>query len=280
MEQTLARVTWWRHHHPDTRREVVPVLAFWPDEMVLLIEWRAGRSLGRYLTMQLPGAVRAGVQLERCGAMLGNWLRAFAGGDGTYGPEIESMLGLQARRHDDGRLSVDARSLLEQRVERGERAASDLKRLGARPMTDWTDRLDIDAILSSFGINEQGGFIHGDLKPDNVLISAKELTLIDWWTTPRVSWPLTDVATFLGNLRLYGPAAAANRMWRRFVQAYYPNGVDARTGQALELVATILRMTVMADQIRRRPLQRLTAWGAHGWFARQSSEVIGPVLSV
>jgi len=280
MEQTLVRVKWWRRHHPELSKEVVDVLAFWPDEMVLLMERRSGRCLGRYLGNGLARSVKPASELDIYGARLGEWLRSFAEGNRIYGAEIQPMLGLHACRRDDGRLVVDARRLLEQRIERGEQAASVLRSRGRSPMRSWADRFDVDAIVTSFGDEEPAGFIHGDVKPDNVLTHEGGLMLIDWWTTPRVSWPLTDVATFAGNLWLYGENPAADRLWRRFVQAYYPGGLDERTRQAVELVGTIMCLMVLADESQRPLFHRLTVSHLRKRSADQLISTSGPIASV
>lgn len=282
MALTLTRMRWWRRHHPVLSRKVVNILAFWPDEKVLLMEGRRGVRLGRYLVngFTLAPAPRSASALDRYSTGLGEWLRAFAGGHPRYGADIEPLLGMQARRRDDGQLTVNARCLLEKRIERGRRAAHALSREGLTSARSWADRFDLDAIIAAFGDQEPAGFIHGDVKPDNVLIRDGDLTVIDWWTTPRVSWSLADVATFAGNLWLYGKCPAADRVWRCFVQAYYQGGLDDRTRQAVDLVATIMCLTVAAENTRQWSLSKMVVRGWCQRFARRLLTTASPIARV
>lgn len=273
LERTYTRMKWWRERHPELAASVVDILGVWPDEQLMLLDWRPGNRLGRHLKRHFPfrreGAMwwrRLGrdvsarrspgrrlrqLDVDQLGTELGDWLCRFAAGHVNYGPEVDPLLGLCAGRRPDGRLFVDARHLLEQRVERGEQAEQILHRAGLSSSASLTDGFDINGIIGSFGREEAGGFIHGDFKPDNILVHDGGWSVVDWWMTPRVSWPLADVATFAGNLWFYGAHRSADRLWRAFSAVYLSKGCDERTSQAIDLVSTIMRLTVIADKLQR-----------------------------
>lgn len=262
---TYRRLTWWRQRHPRLRDTVAEPVALWLDEKVLLLGQSRGARLSRFLERSSWRDAASLSELDDYGVKLGEWLHAFAAIDETFGAEIEPMLGLHVERRADGWLLVNARNLLERRIERGEQAADALVRVGASGASYWADRFDMDAIVSAFDHQESAGFIHGDFKPDNVLVNSGDFVVIDWWTTPRVSWPLTDVAALAADLRFCTDAKAASRFWSRFVESRYPHGMDERTRQAVDLIATITGLTIVAERIRRTPIRRLVAprWYEH-----------------
>ena len=239
-----------------------------------------GERLDRHLTYGLAPAPRTASDLDDHTTRLGEWLRAFTDGNPEYGADIEPLLGMQARRREDGQLTVNARRLLEQRIERGRQAAYALGRGSQTYARSWADRFDLDAIVAAFGDQEPAGFIHGDMKPGNILVHNGNLKVIDWWATPRVSWPLSDVATFAGNLRLYGQCPAAERAWRCFARAYYPAGPDERTMQAIDLVASIMCLTVMAEKPRPALLRKLATSLWHEPYARRLGAKASPIAQV
>lgn len=273
LETTFKRMKWWRACHPELAGCVVDILGVWPDEQVMLLDWCAGSRLGGHLRQQLPlrhdramsrkppgrheaakTRRRTGLRhldADRLGTELGEWLRRFAAGRVKYDPDVDSSLGLSTQRQSDGRLIVDARRLLEQRIERGERAARTLHGAGLSSAASWADRFDLDAIIESVSREEPGGFIHGDFKPDNILVHGDGWSVIDWWTTPRVSWPLADVATFAGNLWFYGTGQVVDRLWRTFTSAYYADGCDEQTLQTIDLVSTIMRLAIIAEKLQQ-----------------------------
>lgn len=251
--QTEARLNWWRARHAVLGDRVPRIIAAWPHERVLVMTWCDGLPVGRYLRRSFPWvAGRTSERIDRCGTALGEWLRTFSAGGPPYDVDVQPLLGKLATRDAQGRLAVDAHRLLTNRIEQGHRAARTLVQAGVQSARSWCDRFDLPEIERSFGHHESAGFVHGDVKPDNMLISGNDFFLIDWWRTPRVSWPLTDVANLAGNLYLHGNSPRARRFWESFVEAYFGKPPDDRTRNTIELIASILRLVYVAERIERR----------------------------
>jgi hypothetical protein len=250
MELTLNRMRWWQDQHPQLRGPVAALRDFWPGENVLLIEGRPGVALNKRLR---PGAQDGANgdtdDLEQAASGLGAWLRAFARGRETYDETVHPMLGAQATRSSDGRLLADALRLLELRIELARQAAHELYRSGLTQAAKWPERFDLDGILGEFRDRQPGGFIHGDFNTHNILIDGRAFAVIDWWTTPYVSWPLPDVATLGGNLWLEGRSERARAVWTRFAESYFPDGPDERTGRVLDLLGTVMCLGFLARKV-------------------------------
>lgn len=243
LELTAQRLSWWRAHHPEQADRVPRIIASWPDERVIVMTQESGVPLGHHLRWSpIRKLFRADAEkrLDRCGCALGAWLRRFAAGRPPYDDSIQPMLGQRSSLNVDGRLTVDARRLLGSRIEQGHRAAHTLERAGVRSARNWSARFCLDSIERSVSEEEPAGFVHGDVKPDNVLVGRKGFSLIDWWATPRVSWPLTDLANFAGNLRLGGESAGAARLWQSLLQGYFEKRPDDQTLTTIDLVSFIL----------------------------------------
>lgn len=253
LELTETRLDWWHAHHVVLGSRVPRIIACWPDECALLMTQSVGIPFGRYLRWpSCPILSRTRKRLDRFGAAFGEWLRAFASGTPPYAKDVQPLLGQNARRKSDGSLTVDAQRLLVDRIEQGHRAAHSLAQAGVRAARNWSERFDLCALERAFTKHEPAGFVHGDVKPDNLLVSESDFSLIDWWATPRVSWPLTDVANFAGNLRLYGESPGATRLWNSFRQGYFATVPDERSRKAIELISSILCMAYYAARIGRR----------------------------
>lgn len=255
LELTVQRLNWWRANHPEQADRVPRIIANWPDECAIVMTRECGAPLGRHLRWSpIRRLFRASSQerLDRYGFTFGAWLRRFATGRPPYDDRIHPMLGQRSSLDDDGRLIVDARRLLAGRIEQGHRAAHTLDRAGVRSARSWSTRFCLDSIERSISTREPAGFVHGDVKPDNVLVGENGFSLIDWWATPRVSWPLTDLANFAGNLRLGGESASATRLWRSLLHGYFEERPDELTLATIDLVSFILCLTHSAACIKNK----------------------------
>jgi Ser/Thr protein kinase RdoA (MazF antagonist) len=141
--------------------------------------------------------------------------------------------------------------LIENRLELAGRAVHELVERGYAAARHWADRRDPDNLVASFSDSEPGGFIHGDFKPGNILFDECGFSIIDWWTTPRVSWPLQDPAMLAANLRMGNRGAAARQVWNSFANAYFDARLDERTAAAIDLLATMTCLSFVAGKTRR-----------------------------
>jgi hypothetical protein len=119
LEQSAAHMRLWRSLHAELLAPVANVLDHWPEANVLLIEGRPGESLDRILAARGHNLED---QCHKYGTKLGRWLRAYAAGRGTYDRSVEPLLGDDACRVDGGGLRVNARRLIENRLELAGRA--------------------------------------------------------------------------------------------------------------------------------------------------------------
>lgn len=237
LRATDENMRWWRARHPRLCGPLPELLDFWPDEQVLVMAECPGVPLS---------TCREAPELAVTG--LGRWLREYAAGQPPYGDDLAPRLGATVTLAAAQPLLVDARPLLEQRFAAAERAAATMASRGLAEAKSWAARLDLMAMRSALSTPQPAGFIHGDFKPGNVLIHARDFAIVDWWIAPCVSWPLTDVATFAGNLWLAG-TEVSQRIWQHFAQAYFPGGLDAFHRQMIQGLASMMCLTFLARQM-------------------------------
>lgn len=243
LRATDENMRWWRARHPRLCGPLPELLDFWPDEQVLVMAECPGVPLST--CREAP---------ERAVTSLGRWLREYAAVQPPYGEDLGPRLGATVTRAATPPLLVDAQPLLEQRLAAAERAAATMSSRGLAEAKSWAAHLDLPAMRTALSAPQPAGFIHGDFKPGNVLIHARDFAVVDWWIAPCVSWPLTDVATFAGNLWLAG-TEVSQRIWQCFAQGYFPRGLDAIHRQMVAGLASMMCLTFLARQMAspRRP---------------------------
>lgn len=91
--------------------------------------------------------------------------------------------------------------------------------------------------------------MHGDMKPDNVLVDGENFAVIDWWTTPCVSWALPDAAVFAANLALCEDRQLAAHLVRTFTAAYFGAAYDRRSRDAMDLIGSIWLLRMAAESV-------------------------------
>lgn len=233
---TLENQRWWRQCYPHLSAPVPELLDAWLDDRVLVLEERPGWTVGDEHT---PLAV-----VGRLAAWMRGYAFALPTGDG-----LASRLGSAVTRGADGALAVRTAELLAVRIEAATRAADALCALGFHQAAQWGRRFDLPAGEALASGTADAGFVHGDFKPGNVLVTERNFAIIDWWIAPCVSWPLTDVASFAGNLWLIGTPSARS-IWRAFALGYFPEGVDEVTARRIDLIATAMCLGYLARRAR------------------------------
>ena len=271
LDKSHRRMSWWQRRHPEQWHSVGGLIEYWPDEQVLIYEGRVGRRLDTFLHGDDSATIK------RVYGAFGDWLREFADGGGNYGADIEPLLDDQARLTAKGGLVVSAREKVECRLETARRHERDLKQAGFGQAGRWADRFDFDDLLGTVSNAEAGGFIHGDVKPENVLVNADQTALIDWGAAPRVSWPVQDVAGFAASLWFQSESAAARLGWRSFAEHYYRAGINETTRRILDLLGTILCLSFLRQRACRRGVRKLVS---RNWCRRNLERLIDPRMVV
>jgi len=238
LEATAVNMRWWRAAHPDLAANVAELLDDWPDQRVLVMAECEGEPLSPRSAVPETVIVR-----------LARWMRAYAYARRAPLAELKPRLGAAVSATAQGRLVVDARRLLATRAGTLARAADDLGAMGFSKARTWPSRFPVDGLLACFREPQRAGMIHGDFKPGNVLLDRDRFTIVDWWIAPCVSWPLTDVATFLGNLWL-SASPDAQCIADTFAAEYFSTGIDPHTIRALDLMAGAMVMDYLSRRMR------------------------------
>jgi hypothetical protein len=241
---SFANLRWWRGHFPQLATAVPETLDYWPDDRVLIIEERPGQPLG-----DDSGPLDVVPRLAR-------WMHAYANSPAPTDDAIDPRLGAAVQRGADNRLTVNVAPLLATRLDAAEEASQELQRLGVGEAAGWKTRFDPENLFRTFAQPQPAGFVHGDFKPGNVLVTEVGFSIVDWWIAPCMSWPLTDIATFAGNLWLMN-SPAARRIWDMFSRAYFPEGINADTARVLDFVGTALCLGYLARRMRHPACQLL-----------------------
>ena len=249
-EISSLRMRRWRELHPQLANRVPHVVDYSPDERLLVMERRPGKPLSRLWWECVENQHRA-ADLATCVTKVGEWLREFSRGQTRYGPAIVPLIGEHGRLNDDHQLRVNGRRQIECRLQQADKAVHQLVNGGLTIAKRWSDRFDLGAITASFSTDEPGGFMHGDMKPDNVLIDGDQFSVIDWWAAPCVGWPLPDAAVFAAAITALAPAPLRDTLRSCFLTAYLSEDNDERTMQAIDLIGTIWILRMAAEALTR-----------------------------
>jgi tRNA A-37 threonylcarbamoyl transferase component Bud32 len=251
LEQSIRHMRWWASRYPQLACSVPALIDYWPQENALLIEGVEGVPVGELLnqdTPSLPQAIQA----------VARWHYEYSQIGDVDVTELGTLLGSEVHRTPDRQWHVRADRLIESRIALAAESAYQLSLAGCKKARQWSDRYDISRAVSYFASGVPAGFVHGDFKPDNILVDGESFSVIDWWTAPRVSWPLCDVAVFAANLWMDPRRDAADAVWQTFVQARFPHGIDSYTQYGIDILATMTCLQYLASRCKTaRPIDRV-----------------------
>ncbi len=251
LEQSIRHMHWWSEHYPQLARSVPKLIDYWRDENALLIEGVEGVPVGQLLNQDakdLPAAIES----------VARWHYEYSQIGDVDVTELGTLLGSEVYRTPEGDLHVRADRLIESRIALASESAYQLSLSGCKAARQWSDRYDISRAVAYFESGVPAGFVHGDFKPDNVLIDGASFSVIDWWTAPRVSWSLCDVAVFAANLWMDPRRDAADAVWQAFARARFPDGVDSYTQYGIDILATMTCLQYLASRCNKaRPIDRV-----------------------
>ncbi len=251
LEQSIRHMHWWRSHYPQLGRSVPKLIDHWPQENALIIEGVEGVPVGQLLNQGAP-------QLHNAIQAVARWHCEYSGIGNIDVTELDTLIGGEVYRTEGGHLHVRADRLIETRIALASESAYRMMLTGCKAARQWSDRYDLSRVVAHFSSDVPAGFVHGDFKPDNVLIDGDSFSVIDWWTAPRISWPLSDVAVFAANLWMDPRRDAANAVWHSFVQARYPDGVNSYDQLAIDILATMTCLQYLASRCKTaRPIDRV-----------------------
>lgn len=259
-KQTYDYMNWWRKRHSDLANRVPRILDYWPADNALVFEHAPGKPLSRAMADSTGARENDFQRVEHGASQLGAWLQRYSRGLEYYDADVRDAAVAEVTRTPDGKLRVNARALMARRVDRAHLDALELAACGLTIGESWTQRQP-DRVAATVGDDVPAGFVHGDLKCDNVLCNDVGFSVIDWWLAPRASWPLADVGVFAASLRLMDDQRIASRVWTRFANAYFDRDVTAATERQIDLLAVMTGMSHLAGKMRSttgRLLERTT----------------------
>lgn len=185
----------------DEQFSIPRMIAFWEDEVLLVMEWIPGRSLSEMLFDRHEPVTDI---MEYC-ATAGQWLRRFHAGR-TLPPaplNVEGLLNQLSRTADEGNPWVTRDSVLRRGRRLLEEAAPDVS-----------------------GILLPQSWVHGDFKPENLIIAGKRAVGIDLGGYKNNA-VVFDITHFLTDLQLsfFHPKMlrlrpSAGQMVSTFLRAY------------------------------------------------------------